>query len=294
MASQADEPTENPTAVVAVLAAARKRLGNHSPTPRLDAEVLLAHLLDRDRSWFYAHQDDSLPATTLAQYEQLLERRVQQVPVAYLTGRQEFWSLEFTVGDSVLVPRPDTELLVETGIELVQDLEAPRILDMGIGSGAVAIALACELRHADITGSDSCSKALDIATTNANRLQPGRIRLLQSNWFDNLGDEVFDLIVSNPPYIADDDAHLYNTSIRHEPRMALVSGLDGLDAIRHICNHAHRHLHPNGALALEHGYNQGAAVRSLLHQHGYVAVETRRDTGGNDRVSSGRRSGIVE
>lgn len=275
------------------LTAARQRLADLPDSdPELDAQVLLARLLDKDRSWLYAWPEASLNAGQLAAFERLVTRRAAGEPVAHLTGEREFWGLNLAVSADTLIPRPDTELLVECALAL-GDAHAPlRLLDLGTGSGAIALALAHERPHWQIVASDAAAAALSVARHNAARLGLTRVQFRQGDWLDVVAaDERFELILSNPPYIATVDPHLGRGDVRHEPASALISGSDGLDDIRALADRAPRHLEPGGWLALEHGFQQGAAVRELLRQAGLGAVETREDLAGRPRVTLGQQPG---
>lgn len=251
-----------------------------------DAEVLLGHCLDRPRSWLYAWPEASVAAPAAARYRELLAARAQGRPVAQLTGRRGFWSLDLEVSADTLIPRPDTETLVEWALELPLPGGA-RALDLGTGSGAIALALAAERPGWELVATDLSEAALAVARRNTERLFPGRLRLLRGAWFEPLAGERFHLVVSNPPYIETGDPHLSRGDVRFEPRSALASGPDGLEDLARIAATAPDHLHPGGYLLLEHGYRQGEAVRELLRAAGFAGVATRRDLGGNERISGG-------
>jgi len=276
------------SSVGALLAAARQRLRASVDDPVLEAQILLAHALGRERSWLYAWPEHEPEPAQRAVFERLLQRREKGEPVAHLVARREFWSLELTVNASTLVPRPETELLVETVLRL--DLpDAARVLDLGTGSGAIALALAHERPAWRITATDASDQALAVARDNAERFGLDRIRFAHGSWFAAVDPaERFDLIVSNPPYVAEDDPHLERGDLRFEPRGALAAGPDGLDDIRRIIAAAPAHLQPGGHLWLEHGYDQGAAVRDLLGGGGFTGTRTVRDLGGQERCSGGR------
>ncbi|WP_119153883.1 peptide chain release factor N(5)-glutamine methyltransferase [Caldimonas tepidiphila] len=255
---------------------------------RLDAQALLGHVLGRPRSWLLAHDGDALPEAEQRRYEALVRRRAAGEPFAYLVGEKEFWGLSLQVGPAVLVPRPDTETLVEWALECLHGLATPRVADLGTGSGAIALALKSARPDARICAVDLSPEALAIARGNAARLGL-EIEFRAGHWWQAFGGEAqagFELVVSNPPYIAEGDPHL--PALRHEPGMALSSGADGLDAIREIVAGAPAHLAAGGRLLFEHGHDQGAAVRALLEHAGFAQVQTRRDLGGNERCTGGR------
>ncbi|MDO8348201.1 MAG: peptide chain release factor N(5)-glutamine methyltransferase [Rugosibacter sp.] len=311
--------------------------------PASEARLLLAHVMGKPAAWLLAHDEQTLPAETLTAFQALLQRRAAGEPVAYLLGRREFYGRDFSVSPAVLIPRPETELLVEFalrkvgageatgkttaqqegagqnparfavdalqggraknaqlcrpglsasrgGLLAVADGDTATILDLGAGSGCIAITLALECPGAQVTAIDASPAALAVAQENARRLAPqATVRFLASDWFSALAGERFDLIVSNPPYIAAADPHLAQGDLRHEPRTALASGADGLDAIANIIALAPEHLTPGGGLWLEHGYDQAAAVRALLAAAGFTAIEQHRDLAGIVRISGGRR-----
>lgn len=258
-----------------------------SPTARLDAELLLAAVLGKPRSYLRTWPEHEPGAEQLAAFAALLERRRMGEPVAYILGHQGFWSLDLEVAPHTLIPRPDTELLVETALQLAP-ATPQRVLDLGTGSGAIALALASERGGWQVTGVDRIAEAVALAERNRLRLKLNNAEFRQSSWFDGLAGEHFDLILSNPPYIAADDRHLGEGDVRFEPLSALVAGVDGLDDIRQIIAQAPRHLQAGGWLLLEHGYDQAEAVRELLAAAGFTAVDSRRDLGGHQRISLGR------
>ena len=255
---------------------------------REDAEPLLAHALGRDRAWLFAHATDPVPAAAAADFRALVARRAAGEPVAYLTGRRGFWTLDLEVTADTLIPRPETELLVELALARI-DPDAPaRIADLGTGSGAIALAVASERPAAVVVATDVAKATLAVAVRNAQALAVGNVWFRRGDWCGALGHDRFDLIASNPPYIATGDRHLDEGDLRHEPPRALSSGVDGLDAIRAIAAAAPGHLVPGGGRLREHGLDQGPAVRALLEPAGFVAVETARDLEDRDRVTLGR------
>jgi release factor glutamine methyltransferase len=258
----------------------------------LDAQVLLAHVLGCDRAWLAAHGTDVLARESAERFFILSKRRRDHgEPVAYLTGTREFWSLPLAVTPDVLIPRPETETLVEAALaRLPADAQAS-VLDLGTGSGAIALALAHERPQAEVWAVDASAAALRVAQGNAQRLGLGRVRFVQSDWYANLPADApaFAAIVANPPYVARGDPHLAERDVRHEPRAALVAGADGLDALRTIVAGAASRLRPAGWLLVEHGYDQAHAVRALFAAAGFEALQSLRDLAGIARVVLGRR-----
>ena len=268
--------------------AAAALAGARQSIPVAEARLLLGAVLGRNHAWIEAHRDDPLEAAAAERFSALVARRAAGEPVAYLLGRREFYGRDFAVSPAVLIPRPETELLVEVALAAVAGRANPRILDLGTGSGCIAITLALELPGAEVTAVDISAAALAVARSNAERLGAG-LRCLQSEWFAALGGERFDLIVSNPPYIAAGDRHLAEGDLRFEPPIALACGRDGLDAIRHILASAADHLEPGGTLHLEHGYDQADAVAELFLDADFTDIAQSRDLAGIVRVSGGRR-----
>jgi release factor glutamine methyltransferase len=270
------------TTIAAALAAARAKLSES------EARLLLGRVMGRSGTWLISHDHLGLDEDALLNFAALVARRAAGEPVAYLIGRREFFGREFAVSPAVLIPRPDTELLVEIGLKSIAAGAAPRILDLGTGSGCVAITLALECPQAQVSAVDKSEAALAVAGWNATQLG-ANVRLIPSDWFAALAGEIFDLIVANPPYIAAGDPHLSAGDLRHEPSAALAGGADGLHAIRHIVAAASAHLTPDGYLWLEHGYDQALAVRELLAAAALVNIEQHRDIAGILRVSGARR-----
>jgi len=273
----------------ATLARAARRLAAATDSPRLDAELLLAHVLGVERSRLAALDDHPLGAAEAGAFEALLARREGGEPVAYLLGRRDFWTLTLEIGPGVLVPRPETELLVEVALETLAGRPAPAVLDLGTGSGAIGLAIATERPDATVDLVDASAAALAIAERNRARLGLANARLLEGDWFGAVHGRRYDLVVANPPYLAADDPHLASAELGHEPRAALVAGPGGLEALAAIAAGAPAHLAAGGHLALEHGTAQGAAVRALLGAAGLASVATRRDLAGHERATAGRR-----
>jgi len=254
---------------------------------RHEAELLLLHVLGKPRSWLFAHATDPVEAGDAADFHALLARRVAGEPVAYLLGHRGFWTLDLAVSPATLIPRPETELLVELALARLPVDTALAVADLGTGSGAIALALASERPQVDVTATDLSAAALDVARGNAARNGLARVRFVQGAWFAPLQGMRFDLIASNPPYIASNDPHLQQGDLRHEPATALASGIDGLDDIRLIVADAGAHLLPGGWLLIEHGWDQGAAIRALFEHAGFEQVYTERDLEQRDRVTRG-------
>jgi len=254
---------------------------------RLDAQLLLLHALARpatDRAWLLAHDDEEMRPQAAQAFQSCCERRAAGEPLAYIVGSKEFFGLELHVDARVLVPRPDTETVVEWSLEVIADSTKPRVVDLGTGSGAIALAIAHRRHDAQVEAVDASADALAVASENARRLSLP-VRFMQGHWLAGCRGP-YDLIVSNPPYVAEGDEHL--PALRHEPMQALVAGADGLDDIRSIVAQAPRCLAPNGWLLLEHGWDQAAAVRELLLAAGFAAVISRRDLAGIERCTGGR------
>ena len=283
-----------------LLAEARRALAEvDSPSldsPALDASLLLAHALDLPGTALLARPERPVGPAERRRFGKLVERRAAGEPLAWLTGRREFWSLDFEVDRSTLVPRPETERLVEAALAAVEEMcereggERPlRVADLGTGSGAVAIAVAREAAGVLIVATDIDPDALAVARRNVRRLAPGRVELRLGSWCDPLESGVYSVIAANPPYLRADDPHLQGDGVRREPRRALVGGSDGLDAIRAIGAGAGRCLRPGGRLLVEHGAGQGEAVRGVLRAAGFERPRTFRDLAGRERVTEGAR-----
>ncbi|MEM7503824.1 MAG: peptide chain release factor N(5)-glutamine methyltransferase [Pseudomonadota bacterium] len=274
--------------ISAVLSRARARLAKCSESPRLDAEMLLALALDVPRSYLLAHPEDELDEVTLARFERSIERRLERVPIAYLTGLKEFWTLSLTVTPATLVPRPETELLVEVALRELPADSPSHVADLGTGSGAIALAIAKERPRCLVWATDASEAALAVAAENARQNDVANVEFLHGDWLAPLGDRRVDLLISNPPYVRSDDPVL--AALRHEPKDALASGADGLDAIRTIANAAVDHVTPEGLLLLEHGADQRADVVGILHDSGWLDVSCHDDLSGRPRAVCARRA----
>lgn len=260
-----------------------------SESPRRDAEILLGHVTGKSRTYILAFDETTLTTEEGAQLEMLLSRRVNGEPVAHLIGMREFWSLPLEVTPATLIPRPDTECLVEQALARLSP-EPCDILDLGTGTGAIALALASERPDCRVIAVDFVADAVALATRNAGSLGISNVTIAHSNWFSALEDKTFGMIVSNPPYIDEQDPHLAEGDVRFEPLSALVAADEGLADLAHIIHEGRRFLLPDGWMLLEHGWTQGAAVRELYIQAGYTQVETCRDYGDNERLTVGRRN----
>ena len=267
-----------------------------SDSARLDIELILCHVLQKNCTWLFTWSDKVLNAEQQQLFNDFFLRRKNGEPVAHIIGQREFWSLPLSVNNSTLIPRPDTELLVETVLELFAgdaSQQQRRCLDLGTGTGAIVLALASEKPQWQLLGVDKSADAILLAEKNRATLQFAHVKMLQSDWFAAIADDTamqqFDVIVSNPPYIDPQDPHLDQGDVRFEPRSALIADNKGLADIEFIIQQGWDYLYPQGWLLLEHGYDQGVAVRDLLNARGFTQVETRRDLGGNERVSVGRK-----
>jgi release factor glutamine methyltransferase len=258
-----------------------------SPTPRLDAEVLMAHLCERSRTWLYTWGDRALTDDQTARFDALIERRREGWPVAYLTGSREFWGLDIQTSPATLIPRPDTERLVEVALESATTASG-ELLDLGTGTGAVALAFASERPGWQVTGVDLAAEAVSLAQSNATKLAITNVNFLLSDWFSALSGRCFDIIVANPPYIADDDPHLTRDDVRFEPRSALVADAAGLSELAWLARHSTAYLKPEGWLWMEHGHTQAEAVRDTLRGCGFPGVVSRQDLAGHERITGGQ------
>lgn len=270
-----------------LLAQGAERIGGADA--RREAELLLGHALQRDRAWLFAHARDAVEASAQAHYFEAIARRHAGEPVAYVTGQRGFWNLDLAVTPAVLVPRPETELLVEVALASLPSDRDLRIVDLGTGSGAIALALASERPRARLVAIDASEDALAVARGNARRNEITNVEFRQGDWYAPVAGERFDLIASNPPYIAESDPHVTRGDLRFEPRLALTSGVDGLDAIRVLAAGATRQLQPGGWILVEHGFDQGEAVRRLFADAGLVEIATRQDLEARDRLCIARR-----
>ncbi len=269
------------------LANAYQKLKTKSPTPLLDAQVLLSFLLNTSSTHLYTYSEDELSEMNIKTYDELIDKRAMGIPVSYLTKIKEFWSLPLCVNEYTLIPRPESEMLVELVLNYKGVQKELCLLDLGTGSGALALAIASEKPNWDIVASDISSKALQIAQQNVDNLNINNVRLVHSDWFSDMKSELFDVIVANPPYLAVHDRHLIETDIRHEPLCALTSGENGLDALIEIIAHGKDYLTEEGFLLVEHGYNQESSIYFLFTQHGYNHIQHFKDLNGHSRVTIG-------
>jgi release factor glutamine methyltransferase len=258
----------------------------HSDSPKLDAELLLLMLLDKPRTHLFCWPDELLSEALLIDYKAAIQKRANGTPIAHLTGVREFWSRDFQVTADTLIPRPDTELLIELALENLATNPQGLIADLGTGSGIIGITLALEKPNIEVIATDMSPKALAVAQKNAQRLAAKNIHFRLSDWFAEINEKDFQLIISNPPYIADNDPHLKQGDIRFEPNSALTSGAEGLDDIEIIATEARHHLLKGGQLLLEHGYNQAENVRRILTKKGYSNIQPHTDLAGHLRATS--------
>jgi len=261
---------------------------HHTDNPELDTQVLLCHTLKCNTAKLIAWPELELSNIQQKQFEDLITQRQQGTPVAYLTGHREFWSLDLMVNPATLIPRPDTELLVETILARFNNKHSFKLADLGTGSGAIAIAIASERANWEITATDVSNEALAVARHNAKKHQLSNIQFFQGSWFEPLEDNRFDIIVSNPPYIANHEPHLKTGDVRFEPDQALASGPTGMDDIEHLCQHAAQYLNAGGLLLFEHGYEQQKDVLNCLQKNKFTDIMQLRDLAGHVRVSLGR------
>ena len=265
------------------------KASNNCDEEKLEAQLLLERVLTVNHAWLITHADDKINSETHQQFEALIQRRISGEPIAHILGEREFYGLAFKVTPDTLIPRPDTETLVEAALAKISPSETTRILDLGTGSGAIALAIAKHRPNANVIAVDASQAALSVAQENAKALNIHNVQFLLSDWFSTLTNQHFDVIVSNPPYIEQDDGHLKQGDLRFEPISALASGEDGLDDIRQIILDAFAHLKPKGWLMFEHGYNQAKSVSVLLASAHFSSIETLKDLGSNDRVTFGQK-----
>lgn len=260
---------------------------NSSPSAMLDAQVLLTHILQCNGAHLVAWPEKILNEVQLANYQHLIQQRHHGVPVAYLTGQREFWSLNFFVNNSTLIPRPETETLIEFILDKFYDKKELKLLDMGTGTGAIAITIAKEKPRWEIVASDNSADALTLAKKNSE-CHKTTIQFILSDWFNNITDNDFDIIVSNPPYIANDDPHLKQGDIRFEPESALISGDNGMDDIAHLCLHSSLHMKKNSWLIVEHGYQQKQPVADCFAKNRFSDIIQKQDLSGQQRLTAGQ------
>lgn len=278
------------SSIEALLRAGVRLLAGSSESPRLDAELLLAHVTGRDRAALFAHREAKLAAPDTRRFMEALHARLAGRPVAQIIGHREFWTLDVAVTPDVLTPRPDTEVLVERALSHLPAVGARRVLDLGTGSGAVALAIARERPDCNVLATDASPAALAVAAGNASANGIGNVRFATGHWYEAASGQRFDVIVSNPPYVAAHEWAQADPALAFEPRAALDGGADGLDALRAIVGGAKAHLEPDGWLLLEHGHTQGPAVRALLAAAQLTALATHADLAGLPRVTEGRAS----
>lgn len=263
------------------------------PTTReatqIDAQVLLCHVLRCNRAHLMTWPEKELAEKQSAQYLSLIAQRKQGQPVAHLTGEREFWSLNFLVDNSTLIPRPETETLIEFILEKFDDRKNLKLLDLGTGTGAIAITIAHEKPDWKVFASDNSEPALKLARQNSEQHQTGNVTLIHSDWFNNIHECDFDIIVSNPPYIASHDPHLQSGDLRFEPQSALTAGKTGMDDIEHLCAQAKNHLQKNGCLIIEHGYNQARIVDDCFKKNAYAQINQKKDLSGHIRMTTGNK-----
>lgn len=264
---------------------------NSSESARLDAEILFCDVMHLNRTRIYSHPDQVVPDDKLALFKSLIEQRQHGHPIAHLTGKKEFWSLEFAINEDTLIPRPETELLVETALQIIPENAAFNILDLGTGSGAIAIAIASERPNCTIVATDINTNTLAMAKKNAEAHQLQNIQFYLSNWYQNISSQEFNLIVSNPPYIRQDDENLSLGDVRFESELALVAGIDGMQAINIILEKAKHYLASDAYLLIEHGYDQRSLVQGAFLKHNFKQLKTFQDLSGQDRMTMGNNQG---
>ncbi|MDF1758402.1 MAG: peptide chain release factor N(5)-glutamine methyltransferase [Legionellaceae bacterium] len=277
------------TSIRDVLASGRKALDNSSSSPRIDLEILLCQVLNTNQAFLYTHPEKNLSSNEEVKFKSMVEARAKGMPIAYLTGEKEFWSLPLRVSEATLIPRPETELLVEKALSILDESSEIRVLELGTGSGAIAIALAHTRPNWHITAVERSAQALNVAIKNAERLGIKNIKFIFSDWFSKVDEVVFDAVISNPPYIAEGDPHLFSGDLRFEPNDALISEGNGLQSLQYIIKRSYNYLTPNGVILLEHGFDQRVAVEELLQQNGYLEIKCWQDLQNQDRVSFGTK-----
>ncbi len=279
------------TSIAALLADGQNSLSG-SESPLIDAQVLLCHVLNVNRSYFYKSPEEIISEQQQIKYSDLIEKRRQGIPVSHLTGQREFWSLDLKVSKNTLIPRPETEHLVEAALTIINQGKIQQIADLGTGTGAIALSIATEISNSFpdclIIATDISAEAQKVADHNLKKLHLKNVTLKKGNWCEALGDLMFDLVVSNPPYIAENHPCLNEGDVQHEPMLALISGEDGLNAIREIIQNAPASMNPDAWLILEHGYDQKEAIQQLLHDRGFQMIETRQDYANLDRITLGQ------
>ena len=270
-----------------LIKSATSQLNSTSDTARLDAELLLCHTIKKERSYVFTWPDYALNHTQAKIFNDLLKQRLKGLPIAYLIGYREFWTLKLNVNADTLIPRPETELLVETALNKMLINKPMSVLDLGTGTGAIALSIASEQPSSKVLAVDVSADALAVAQQNSIDNHIHNVKFLKSNWFDQISNQEFDLILSNPPYIEEDDPHINQGDVRYEPRLALTSGTDGFDDIRFIISHSKKRLKHKGWLMFEHGYQQATLSQQLMVQAGYQEVESLKDFAGHERVTIG-------
>lgn len=270
-----------------ILTLSTEKLSSVSDSAQLDSELLLTSIINKPRSYLHAWPEKTLSESELNKFNSRLKRRLIGEPIAHILGERGFWSLNLNVTTDTLIPRPDTERLVELALENIPQQAQWKILDLGTGTGAIALSLSKERPDCFVTATDQSLAALTVAQQNAEKNQISNIKFIQSDWFSELENQQFDMIVTNPPYICDNDPHLRKGDVRFEPMSALTSGVDGLDDIRTIIKNSRKHLTKDGQLLIEHGYEQADAVSDLLKAANFKSVRNFKDYGGNPRVSAG-------
>jgi release factor glutamine methyltransferase len=265
-------------------AAALKKTINTDES-RLEAQLLLEHTLKVNHAWLIAHAENELDSRDQLQFHELIQRRMTGEPIAYIIGEREFYGLTLKVTPNTLIPRPDTETLVDTALSLIPKNAPKTILDLGTGTGAIALVIAKHRPLSQLTAVDASYEALKVAQENAQHLTIPNVHFLQSNWFEHLLNQTFDLVISNPPYIEESDPHLNQGDLRFEPLSALASGNDGLNDIRHIISHVKKHLNPHGWVLIEHGYNQSSRVADLMRLAEFNLIQHVNDLAGIERVT---------